>query len=327
MKPLKNNSNMTNTITTVNISLPGQKSVYKGKVRDVINIDDDLLVMIVTDRISCFDVVLPNGIPYKGQVLNQLATKFLEDTKDIIPNWMIATPDPNVMIGYKCLPFKVEMIVRGYLSGHAWREYQTGKRVLCGVKLPEGLKENDKFPEPIITPTTKADVGHDEDISREEILKQGLVSEEDYTSLEIYSLALFERGTRLAAEKGLILVDTKYEFGKYKDVGIFLIDEIHTPDSSRYFYTGEYAELQSKGEPQKQLSKEFVRQWLIENGFQGKEGERIPEMSESFISTVSERYIELYENLTGTPFIRIDVSDISQRIEKNINQFISIHQV
>ncbi len=321
MKTKQNDCNMNNTITTVDISLPKQKSVYKGKVRDVINIDDDLLVMIVTDRISCFDVVLLNGIPYKGQVLNLLAAKFLEDTIDIIPNWMIAVPDPNVMIGYKCVPFKVEMIVRGYLSGHAWREYKTGKRALCGVKLPDNLNENDKLPAPIITPTTKADVGHDEDISRENILKQGLVSEEDYRLLESYSLALFERGARLAAEKGLILVDTKYEFGKYRDNDIYLIDEIHTPDSSRYFYADGYPERQNKGEPQKQLSKEFARQWLIENGFQGKDGQQIPEMGESFISSVSERYIELFENLTGEPFIRTEVSDISQRIENNINQF------
>lgn len=314
---------MQNTIIDLNLKLPENKGVYNGKVREVINIDDELLVMIVTDRISCFDVVMPKGIPYKGQVLNQLAAKFLETTKDIVPNWMLATPDPNVMVGYKCEPFKVEMVVRGYLAGHAWREYKAGNRLLCGVPLPDGLKENDKLPEPIITPTTKAEVGHDEDISREEILAQGLVSEDDYIQLEEYSLALFERGTELASEKGLILVDTKYEFGRKHEDEIYLIDEIHTPDSSRYFYADGYEERQDKGEKQKQLSKEFVREWLIERGFQGKEGQQTPEMPDEFINNVSERYIELYEKLTGETFEKADVSDIEQRIEKNINQYLN----
>lgn len=314
---------MKNTIIDLNLKLPKNKGVYNGKVREVINIDDELLIMIVTDRISCFDVVMPKGIPYKGQVLNQLAAKFLETTKDIVPNWMFATPDPNVMAGYKCEPFKVEMVVRGYLAGHAWREYKAGNRLLCGVPLPDGLKENDKLPEPIITPTTKADVGHDEDISREDILVQGLVSEDDYIQLEKHSLALFERGTQLAAEKGLILVDTKYEFGKRKG-RIYLIDEIHTPDSSRYFYVDGYEGRQRKSQPQKQLSKEFVRQWLIERGFQGKkEGQQIPDMPEEFITSVSERYIELYEKLTGETFEKADVSNIEQRIEKNINEYLN----
>ena len=279
--------------------------------------------MIATDRLSAFDVVMPKGIPYKGQILNQIATRFMQLTEDIVPNWLIATPDPNVAVGHLCEPFKVEMVIRGYLSGHAAREYAAGKRVLCGVNLPEGLKENDKFPEPIITPTTKADFGvHDEDISREAILENGIVSEEDYLVLEKYTRALFQRGTEIAASKGLILVDTKYEFGKTKDGKIVLIDEIHTPDSSRYFYLEGYQERQDKGESQKQLSKEFVRQWLIANGFQGKEGQQIPEMSEVYIESVSERYIELYENILGEKFVKADISDIQSRIESNVLRFL-----
>lgn len=308
-----------NTITSTNFNFPGQKSVYKGKVREVYNINDELLVMIATDRLSAFDVVMPKGIPYKGQILNQIATRFMELTKDIVPNWLIATPDPNVAVGHLCTPFKVEMVIRGYLSGHAAREYATGKRTLCGVELPEGMKENDRFPEPIITPTTKADFGvHDEDISREAILENGIVSPEDYEVLEKYTRALFQRGTEIAASRGLILVDTKYEFGKTKDGQIVLIDEIHTPDSSRYFYAEGYQERQDKGEAQKQLSKEFVRQWLIANGFQGKEGQQIPEMTEEYIESVSDRYIELYENITGEKFEKADISDLTDRIEKNV---------
>ncbi|AWM14757.1 phosphoribosylaminoimidazolesuccinocarboxamide synthase [Flavobacterium sp. NRK F10] len=308
-----------NTITSTNFNFPGQKSVYKGKVREVYNINDELLVMIATDRLSAFDVVMPKGIPYKGQILNQIATRFMELTKDIVPNWLIATPDPNVAVGHLCTPFKVEMVIRGYLSGHAAREYAAGKRTLCGVELPEGMKENDKFPEPIITPTTKADFGvHDEDISREAILENGIVSPEDYKILEKYTRALFQRGTEIAASRGLILVDTKYEFGKTKDGQIVLIDEIHTPDSSRYFYAEGYQERQDKGEAQKQLSKEFVRQWLIANGFQGKEGQQIPEMTEEYIESVSDRYIELYENITGEKFEKADISDLTDRIEKNV---------
>ena len=275
--------------------------------------------MIVSDRISAFDVVLPKAIPYKGQVLNQIAAKFLKATEDIVPNWVIDVPDPSVTIGKMCTPFKVEMVIRGYLSGHAWREYKEGKRMLCGVSMPDGMKENDKFPEPIITPTTKASVGHDEDISREEILTQGIVSESDYLKLEDYTRKIFQRGTEIAEEKGLILVDTKYEFGKAENI-IYLIDEIHTPDSSRYFYAEGYQERQKKGESQKQLSKEFVRQWLIENDFQGKEGQDIPEMSDEFIVEISERYIELYENITGDKFIKSDVSDVLKRVEANINK-------
>jgi phosphoribosylaminoimidazole-succinocarboxamide synthase len=275
--------------------------------------------MIVSDRISAFDVVLPKGIPYKGQVLNQIASKFLDATADIVPNWKEATPDPMVTIGHMCEPFKVEMVIRGYLTGHAWREYKSGKRTLCGVALPEGMKENQKFPEPIITPTTKADEGHDEDISREAIISSGLVSEADYVMLEKYTRALFARGTEMAAEKGLILVDTKYEFGK-KDGKIYLIDEIHTPDSSRYFYAEGYAERLAKGEEQRQLSKEFVRQWLIENGFQGKDGQKVPEMSEEFVNQVSERYIELYENITGDKFVKGDIANVKARIEKNVTE-------
>ena len=308
-------------LTRTDFNFPGQKSVYHGKVRDVYNIDDEYLVMVVSDRISAFDVVLPKGIPYKGQVLNQIATKFLDATSDIVPNWKVATPDPNVTVGHHCEPFKVEMVIRGYLTGHAWREYRSGKRTLCGVALPKGMVENQKFPEPIITPTTKASEGHDEDISREEIISSGLVKKEDYELLEKYTREVFRRGSVIAAEKGLILVDTKYEFGK-KDGKIYLIDEIHTPDSSRYFYAEGYEERLAKGESQKQLSKEFVRQWLIENGFQGHEGQVIPEMDEAFVRSVSERYIELFENITGDQFVRSDLSDIQGRIENNINQFL-----
>lgn len=315
---------MSNTITTTNFNFPNQKSVYRGKVREVYNINDELLVMVATDRLSAFDVVLPKGIPYKGQILNQIATKFMELTQDIVPNWLIATPDPNVAVGHLCEPFKVEMVIRGYLSGHAAREYAAGRKQICGVTMAEGLKENDKFPEPIITPTTKADNGsHDEDISREDILAKGIVSEEDYLVLEKYTRALFQRGTEIAAKRGLILVDTKYEFGKTKDGVIVLIDEIHTPDSSRYFYADGYAERQEKGEEQKQLSKEFVRRWLIENGFQGKEGQQIPNMTDEYIESVSERYIELYENILGEKFVKADIDNIDQRIEKNVLEYLS----
>ena len=308
-----------NTITTTDFHFPNQKSVYRGKVREVYNINDELLVMVATDRLSAFDVVLPKGIPYKGQILNQIATKFMELTQDIVPNWLIATPDPNVAVGHLCDPFKVEMVIRGYVSGHAAREYAAGKRMICGVAMAEGLKENDPFPTPIITPTTKADNGsHDEDISREDILSKGIVSEEDYIVLENYTRALFQRGTEIAASRGLILVDTKYEFGKTKEGVIVLIDEIHTPDSSRYFYAEGYQERQDKNEEQKQLSKEFVRRWLIENGFQGLEGQQIPEMTDEYIETVSERYIELYENILGEKFVKADVTNIYDRIEKNV---------
>jgi len=302
--------------------LEGQLSLYTGKVRDVYNIKGDYLVMVVSDRISAFDVVLPRGIPYKGQVLNQIAAKFLDATSDIVPNWKISSPDPNVTVGLMADPFKIEMVIRGYVTGHAWREYRDGKRILCGVPMVEGLKEHDRFPEPIITPTTKADEGHDEDISREEIFASGLVSEEDYVQLEAYTRALFQRGTEMAADMGLILVDTKYEFGK-KDGKVVLIDEIHTPDSSRYFYAEGYEERQSAGEQQKQLSKEFVRQWLIANGFQGKEGQTVPDMPDAFVEEVSERYIELYESITGEKFVKADTSRIEERILKNINDFIS----
>jgi phosphoribosylaminoimidazole-succinocarboxamide synthase len=313
-----------NTITTTNFNFPNQKSVYHGKVREVYNINNELLVMVATDRLSAFDVVMPKGIPYKGQILNQIATKFMELTQDIVPNWLIATPDPNVAIGHLCDPFKVEMVIRGYVSGHAAREYAAGKRTLCGVTMPEGLKENDKFPTPIITPSTKADNGeHDEDISREDILSKGIVSEEDYLVLEKYTRALFQRGTEIAASRGLILVDTKYEFGKTKDGKIVLIDEIHTPDSSRYFYADGYQERQKNGEEQKQLSKEFVRRWLIENGFQGKEGQTIPNMTDEYIQTVSDRYIELFENIIGEEFIKADISDINSRIEKIVLDYLS----
>ena len=312
-----------NTLTTTDFHFPNQKSVYRGKVREVYNINDELLVMIATDRLSAFDVVMPRGIPYKGQILNQIATKFMSLTEDIVPNWLIATPDPNVAVGHLCEPFKVEMVIRGYLSGHAAREYAAGRRALCGVTMPEGLKENDQFPIPIITPTTKADNGsHDEDISREVILEKGIVSEEDYLILERYTRALYQRGTEIAASRGLILVDTKYEFGKTKDGKIVLIDEIHTPDSSRYFYADGYQERQDKGEEQKQLSKEFVRRWLIENGFQGKEGQQIPNMTDEYIETVSERYIELYENILGESFVKADITNINERIEKNVLEFL-----
>jgi len=315
---------MSNTITTTNFNFPDQKSVYRGKVREVYNINDELLVMVATDRLSAFDVVLPKGIPYKGQILNQIATRFMELTEDIVPNWLIATPDPNVAVGHLCEPFKVEMVIRGYLSGHAAREYAAGRRQICGVTMAEGLKENDKFPEPIITPTTKADNGsHDEDISREDILAKGIVTEEDYIVLERFTRDLFQRGTEIAAERGLILVDTKYEFGKTKEGVIVLIDEIHTPDSSRYFYADGYQERQDKGEEQKQLSKEFVRRWLIENGFQGQDGQQIPEMTDAYIESVSERYIELYENILGEKFVKADIANIDQRIEKNVVEYLN----
>ena len=308
-----------NTITTTNFNFPNQKSVYRGKVREVYNINEELLVMVATDRLSAFDVVLPKGIPYKGQILNQIATKFMELTQDIVPNWLLATPDPNVAVGYLCEPFKVEMVIRGYVSGHAAREYALGKRKICGVAMAEGLKENDKFPTPLITPTTKADNGeHDADISREDILSRGIVAEADYIVLENYTRALFQRGTEIAASRGLILVDTKYEFGKTKEGKIVLIDEIHTPDSSRYFYSEGYQERQDRGEEQKQLSKEFVRRWLIENGFQGLEGQKIPEMTDQYIESVSERYIELYEKILGEKFVKADVTNIYERIEKNV---------
>lgn len=312
-----------NTITATNFQFPNQKSVYHGKVREVYNINDELLVMIATDRLSAFDVVMPKGIPFKGQILNQIATKFMQLTQDIVPNWLIATPDPNVAVGHLCEPFKVEMVIRGYLSGHAAREYALGKRILCGVTMPEGMKENDRFPTPIITPTTKAANGsHDEDISREAILAEGIVSEEDYLVLEKYTRALYQRGTEIAASRGLILVDTKYEFGKTKEGEIVLIDEIHTPDSSRYFYAEGYQDRQDRNESQKQLSKEFVRQWLIANGFQGKDGQQIPNMTEEYIETVSERYIELFENILGETFIKADISNIQERIEKNVLNYL-----
>jgi len=312
-----------NTINETNFQFQGQKEVYKGKVREVYNINDDLLVMIASDRLSAFDVILPRQIPFKGQILNQIATKMMNDTADIVPNWLLANPDENVAVGHLCEPFKVEMVIRGYLSGHAAREYAVGKRMLCGVAMPEGMKENDKFPEPIITPSTKADNGeHDEDISRQDILAKGIVSEEDYLVLEDYTRKLFQRGTELAAKRGLILVDTKYEFGKTKDGKIVLIDEIHTPDSSRYFYAEGYAERQEKGEKQKQLSKEFVRQWLIENGFQGKEGQEIPEMSDEKVIEISNRYIELYEQITGETFVKANTENVLERIEKNVKTFL-----
>ncbi|MGE4587541.1 MAG: phosphoribosylaminoimidazolesuccinocarboxamide synthase [Mangrovibacterium sp.] len=313
---------MNNALTKTDFHFPEQKSVYHGKVRDVYNINDEFLVMVVSDRISAFDVILPEGIPYKGQVLNQIASKFLDATADIVPNWKIATPDPNVTVGHHCEPFKVEMVIRGYLTGHAWREYRDGKRSLCGIPLPEGMKENQRFAGPLITPTTKADEGHDEDISREKIIRSRLVSEADYQLLENYTRKLYQRGTEMAAEKGLILVDTKYEFGK-KDGQIYLIDEIHTPDSSRYFYSEGYEERLARGESQKQLSKEFVRQWLIENGFQGKEGQKVPVMDEAFVQSVTDRYIELYEKITGDPFVKSDTGQLLSRIEKNVTGFLS----
>jgi phosphoribosylaminoimidazole-succinocarboxamide synthase len=299
----------------------GQKSVYHGKVREVFDINDDYLAMIVSDRISAFDVILPKGIPYKGQVLNQIAERFLDATEDIVPNWKIAVPDPMVTVGHRCDPFMVEMVIRGYLTGHAWREYKAGKRTICGMPMPDGMIENQKFEKPIITPTTKALEGHDEDISREEILAQGLVSEEDYLMLEKYTTELFQRGTEIADKKDLILVDTKYEFGK-KDGKIYLIDEIHTPDSSRYFYADTYEQLQSEGKSQRQLSKEFVRQWLIENGFQGEEGQQVPEMTDEYITSVSERYIELYEKIIGEPFKKATVDNLEGRIQENVNAFL-----
>ena len=305
-------------IKETHFQFPGQTSFYKGKVRDVYTIDNKYLAMVVTDRISAFDVVLPEPIPYKGQVLNQIAAKFLKDTSDIVPNWVVTVPDPSVTIGRICDPFKVEMVIRGYLAGHAWREYSAGKREVCGEKLPDGLKENDKLPEPIITPTTKASVGHDEDISREQILAKGIVSEEDYAQLEKYTKALYQRGTEIAAQRGLILVDTKYEFGK-ADGKIYLIDEIHTPDSSRYFYKEGYEERQKNNEPQKQLSKEFVRKWLIENGFQGKERQVVPEMTPGIVNSISDRYIELYEQITGESFVKGDNGEVLTRVENSIN--------
>ncbi|MEK6450796.1 MULTISPECIES: phosphoribosylaminoimidazolesuccinocarboxamide synthase [Myroides] len=315
---------MNNTITKTSFEFPNQKSVYHGKVREVYNINDNLLVMVATDRLSAFDVIMPKGIPFKGQILNQIATKFMEMTSDIVPNWLVATPDPNVAVGHVCEPFKVEMVIRGYLAGHAAREYAAGKRVLCGVTLAEGLKENDKLTSPIITPSTKEEIGlHDVDISREDILARGIVSEEDYLVLEQYTQALYKRGSEIAAARGLILVDTKYEFGKTKEGKIVLIDEIHTPDSSRYFYADGYEERQAKGEAQKQLSKEFVRQWLIGNGFQGQEGQQVPEMTDEYIASVSERYIELYEKIIGEPFVKADVSNINERIEKNVLAFLA----
>ena len=312
-----------NTLNKTHFNFPDQRSVYRGKVREVYTIKDELLVMIATDRLSAFDVIMPRQIPYKGQILNQIAAKMMKATSDLVPNWILATPDPNVAIGYLCEPFKVEMVIRGYLSGHAAREYKAGKRLLCGVEMPDGMKENDQFPEPIITPATKAEGGeHDEDISREDIIAKGIVAEEDYLVLEDYTRKLFARGTEIAAERGLILVDTKYEFGKTKDGKIVLIDEIHTPDSSRYFYADGYNERQARGEPQKQLSKEFVRQWLIANNFQGKEGQTVPEMSDDKIREISERYIELFENITGEKFNKSDLTDIEARIEKNVRNYL-----
>ncbi len=312
---------MKNTLVKTNYHFPGQTAVYHGKVRDVYTIENDILVMIVTDRISAFDVILPEGIPYKGQVLNQIANKFLDATSDIVPNWKMASPDPMVTVGIRCEPYKVEMVIRGYLSGSAWREYKKGARSLCGVPLPDGMKENQKFDTPIITPTTKAAEGHDENISKEEIIAQGLVNKDEYEQIEKYTYALFQRGTEIAAEKGLILVDTKYEFGK-KDGKIYLIDEIHTPDSSRYFYSDSYQECFEKGIEPKQLSKEFVRQWLIENGFQGQPGQKVPNMTEEFCNQVSERYIELYEIITGEKFEKADTSNLEERIERNVMSYL-----
>ena len=310
---------MSTTIIKTDFNFPGQKSVYHGKVRSVYTLANNQLLMVATDRLSAFDVVMPKGIPFKGQILNQIATKMMQDTQDLVPNWLTATPDPNVAIGEACDPFKVEMVIRGYMSGHAAREYKAGKRMLCGVVMPQGMKENDAFASPIITPATKAEMGdHDQDISREDILARGIVSQEDYLVLEDYTRKLFKRGSEIAAKRGLILVDTKYEFGKTKEGEIVLIDEIHTPDSSRYFYAEGYQQRQDAGEPQKQLSKEFVRQWLIENNFQGLEGQTVPIMSDAYIQTVSERYIELYENITGEPFIKAEVSSIETRIKDNV---------
>jgi phosphoribosylaminoimidazole-succinocarboxamide synthase len=314
---------MDNALTKTDFNFPGQKSVYHGKVRDVYSVGEDKLVMVASDRISAFDVILPKGIPFKGQMLNQIAAKFLDATADICPNWKLATPDPMVTVGIRCEGFPVEMIVRGYLCGSAWRAYKSGVREICGVKIPDGMKENQKFPTPIITPTTKAEIGmHDEDISKEEILAQGLVSKEDYEVLERYTLALFQRGTEIAEKRGLILVDTKYEFGKANGT-IYLMDEIHTPDSSRYFYKDSYLELFEKGEAQKQLSKEFVREWLMDNGFQGKEGQTVPEMTDEIVNSISERYIELYENITGEKFEKADPASLNARIEKNVTDYLN----
>ena len=315
--------NNMNSLTRTDFNFPGQKEVYHGKVRDVYNINDDLMVMVATDRISAFDVVLPKGIPFKGQVLNQIAAKFLDASADIVPNWKLATPDPMVTVGLKCEGFRVEMIIRGYLTGSAWREYKAGNRTLCGITLPEGMKENQKFPDPIITPTTKADEGHDENISKEEIIAQGLVSKEDYEVMEKYTRALFDLGTKIAAEKGLILVDTKYEFGK-RDGKVYLIDEVHTPDSSRYFYAEGYEEKFAKGEPQKQLSKEFVRQWLIDHNFMNQPGQVMPEITDEYAESVSERYIELYEHIIGEKFVKAEGNeDIAKRIEKNVLAYLA----
>lgn len=312
---------MNKALIKTDFNFPSQKSVYKGKVRDVYNINDELMVMVVTDRISAFDVVLPKGIPFKGQVLNQIAADFLDATSDICPNWKIATPDPMVTVGHFCQPFAIEMIIRGYLTGSSWRAYKNGAREICGVKIPDGMIEHQRFPEPIITPTTKAETGHDEDITREEIIIQNIISENDYVLLEKYTRELFQRGTEIAAKQGLILVDTKYEFGK-KEGRIYLIDEIHTPDSSRYFYLDGYEERQAKGEAQKQLSKEFVREWLMENGFQGKDGQNVPEMTDDFVNLVSERYIELFEKITGKSFDKEDVENVLERVENNINNYL-----
>ncbi|MCX6247434.1 MAG: phosphoribosylaminoimidazolesuccinocarboxamide synthase [Bacteroidetes bacterium] len=312
---------MSNVIVKTDFTFPGQSKKYVGKVRDVYTIEDKYLIMVATDRISAFDVVLPKGIPYKGQVLNQIASRFLDATSDICPNWKIATPDPVVTIGRYCQPFPVEMIIRGYLTGSSWRSYKNGKREICGVPIPDGMKEHQRFPEPIVTPTTKAVEGHDEDISKEEIIRTGLVSKEDYEQMEKYTIALFRRGTEMAAQKGLILVDTKYEFGKSEGT-IYLIDEIHTPDSSRYFYKEGYEERQAKGEQQKQLSKEFVREWLMANGFQGQTGQQVPEMTEAWVNQISERYIELYENIIGEKFVRSDVSNVLSRVETNVRAWI-----
>lgn len=315
---------MSNTVMSTDFQFPGQKSVYRGKVREVYTLENDIMVMVATDRLSAFDVVMPKGIPFKGQILNQIATQMLKETSDIVPNWFLASPDPNVSIGKACTPFKVEMVIRAYLVGHAAREYHAGKRVLCGVPLKEGMIENQKFDHPIITPATKAEKGdHDEDISKEEILNKGIVSASDYAVLEKYTHALFERGTEIAAKQGLLLVDTKYEFGKTKDGEIVLIDEVHTPDSSRYFYADTYEELQDKRMPQKQLSKEFVRRWLIENGFQGEPGQKLPEMSDDYISSISQRYIELYEAITGKTFVKSSVEDLTERIQKNVEEYLN----
>ena len=314
---------MSHSIIDTNFHFPSQLSLYKGKVREVYTLKDDLLVMVATDRLSAFDVVMPKGIPFKGQILNQIATKMMESTADLVPNWLVASPDPNVAVGYLCKPFKVEMVIRGYMSGHAAREYKAGKRLICGVNMPEGMKENDLFPTPVITPATKAEMGdHDEDISREDIIKRGIVSEADYVVLEDYTRKLFQRGSEIAASRGLILVDTKYEFGKTIQGEIVLIDEIHTPDSSRYFYADDYESRQAANEPQKQLSKEFVRQWLISNDFQGLEGQSIPYMSDEYIKTVSDRYVELYENITGESFVKADISNIQERIETNVLNYL-----